>query len=506
LANLHGQIEQCRKYAEGQGWSVVGELIENAQSGNVLVTPKQQLALDMADRQEFDILVARAVDRLKGRAGGKYASWYSVELERRGVQVRYADPSQQFQDMPNYAALIETAHAEGAAEERKRVVENMRRGRMRILNKGSIIVGKYAPFGYRLKETGDPERRYELVIDPTEAAIVRDIYKWYTVGDGTEGPLSLRAIGKRLQTMGITTVTGGTQWWQNTVAKMVKSETYAGVWTYGKHSGDPEQLISIEVPAIVDRSTWEAAQKRLRVNQAESKRKTSHNYLLQHRLSCGVCGEPMGGFDSGRYYRCRTQTRRKQDNVPCENRSAYRVATIDQMAWRWLLQLLLQPDAIIETYELQAAERQAMLQPAEADLATVERALAKERAKLDRLLTLYLEGTWDQEQLDRQRSGIEAAMASLRNRQERLRVMLNAETMTKSEAEELQQYVDQWRDQVLEIDQGDPSDPEIFRDRRRLVEILDMRGIVWADGKQRKLQLSSRVSGATVFELPTHWH
>ena len=64
--NLDGQIQMCREYAEGNGWSVVAELAEDDRgaSGAELDLPKLNEMLGMARRGEFDILVVREIDRL----------------------------------------------------------------------------------------------------------------------------------------------------------------------------------------------------------------------------------------------------------------------------------------------------------------------------------------------------------------------------------------------------------------------------------------------------------
>ncbi|MFQ5611813.1 MAG: recombinase family protein [Anaerolineae bacterium] len=64
----------------------------------------------------------------------------------------------------------------------------------------------------------------------------------------------------------------------------------------GQHTRNPdEHLIPVEVPAIVSREMWEAAQKRLKQNKETSRRNLKNEYLLRSRVTCAGCGFKMSG-------------------------------------------------------------------------------------------------------------------------------------------------------------------------------------------------------------------
>jgi hypothetical protein len=78
---------------------------------------------------------------------------------------------------------------------------------------------------------------------------------------------------------------------------MIGDETYCGVWRFGyvaivnkkKVRRNKSDLKPIAVPAIVDRATWEAAQKQKKENAAKSKRNCTHDYLFRGLIVCGQC-------------------------------------------------------------------------------------------------------------------------------------------------------------------------------------------------------------------------
>ncbi len=140
--------------------------------------------------------------------------------------------------------------------------------------------------------------------------------------------LSIGGIAKKLTEMGISTSatmrglskqSDPCKWYRGTVHKILKNETYAGVWHFGKKAhrngkdvnNNRENWIPVEVSAIVTREAWNQAQKRLIHNKQRSKRNnTKFQYLLRGRLTCANCGEPMSGLGKTighktyLYYRC----------------------------------------------------------------------------------------------------------------------------------------------------------------------------------------------------------
>ncbi|MCW5851514.1 MAG: recombinase zinc beta ribbon domain-containing protein [Anaerolineae bacterium] len=70
-----------------------------------------------------------------------------------------------------------------------------------------------------------------------------------------------------------------------------------------------KQPIVIAVPPLVDKDTWDRAQRQRRENFAESKRNRKHDYLFAGLIKCGTCGLTYVGCKGGthnksHYYRC----------------------------------------------------------------------------------------------------------------------------------------------------------------------------------------------------------
>ena len=179
--------------------------------------------------------------------------------------------------------------------------------------------GGATPFGYRLVEADTIGRttKRKLIIDPVEAEVVRLVFQLALDGDGTSGPMGVRAIVQHLNAAGHRTRKGG-EFYSSTVHEMLIREAYGGTrcWNvFDKHGNqNPDRdIVEYEVPAIVDRETYDAVQARLGDRQPSRRgpRLDSAPSLFGGLIRCGCCGKAMspatGTSRNGtvyRYYKC----------------------------------------------------------------------------------------------------------------------------------------------------------------------------------------------------------
>jgi site-specific DNA recombinase len=257
----------------------------------------------MAEAAEFDILAVREVDRLSRNLAKQLI--VEEKLRRHGVQVEYALAD--YPDTPE-GRLQKHVRATIAEYEREKIAERIVRGRRLKVKSGHVLVHGRPPFGYRV---GDAEGKTTLVVHEAEAEVVRLMFRWYIEGDEESGPLSLGAIADKLEELILPLPSGGKpRWHRTTVHYMLQNETYDGTWHYGKQSKQPGEPIPVEVPAIVSRETWKAAQARRSENGRNAVRNTKREYLLRRRITCGGCGLKVSsasrvtGGKLYKYYRC----------------------------------------------------------------------------------------------------------------------------------------------------------------------------------------------------------
>ena len=253
--NLADQTRLCKEYAEKQGYVVLATLEEDDRGarGADFDLPMINKAIDMAHNQEFDVLVVRELDRL-ARDMAKQI-YIERELERTNVKIEYV--LYDFPDTPE-GRFQKHIHASVAELEKELIKRRMSRGKRRELRKGQLINHGHPPFGY---QNTSVDGKRTLAIEEKEAQVVRTIFDLYLNGDGNSGPMSIRAIAKRLTKLRIPTYAdrrrkgdcttksamGHGEWGDSSVANILGNETYKGTWFYGQRGWDREDWIAFEL-------------------------------------------------------------------------------------------------------------------------------------------------------------------------------------------------------------------------------------------------------------------
>jgi len=192
------------------------------------------------------------------------------------------------------------------------------------------------PYGY----TKDDNQ--QLVIDNSEAEIIKEIYNLSLSGMGT------RSIAAHLNEMGVQTrynkINIGTistknkytgkitvtekkdvKWEGNTIRNIIINTLYKGERLY---SGE-----KYKVPAIINSAKWEKVNQNLVNNRNNTGKKVEHKYLLKGLLRCGVCGRNMYGRTRvnkhDNHYMC--SSKRIKGNS-CDNRSI-NIDRIEAFIW-----------------------------------------------------------------------------------------------------------------------------------------------------------------------------
>ena len=480
--NLQGQLEMCREYAEEHGWHVVAELAEDDRgaSGASFDLPKLNQALEMARAGEVDVLVVREMDRLSR----SLAKQLIVEegLKRNGVKIAYVLGD--YPDTPE-GNLMKHVKASVVEYDRLKIVERLSRGRRLSAQAGNVLVAGRPPYGYRVVEK---DGKTTLEICESEAQIIRLVYTWYTEGDGERGPMGLGAIAGRLTMMHVPTsfdtgtrkngkakVKGYGEWGRAAIQRMIKNETYAGLWHYGKRNGRKKKpnlaghTLAVEVPAIVTREMWEAAQERRAYNRRYYRREPKYQYLLGRRVACGECGLKMKGSSALKkkggawlYYRCPARSR---DYARHCTMSLFRADVVDSAVWDWLKEKLSDPERLAQGFEKYGAEQDRVTEPIRVRLAVVESLAADNQKRLEKLLDLYLAGDFPKEMLTERKARLEATIDALSKERAGLTVQLEAQTLTDEQKQSIQDFAARVRAGIEDAD---------FQTRRGVIESLDV--------------------------------
>lgn len=475
--NLAGQLEMAREYAQSRGYRIVAEFAEDDRgaSGAAFELPQLDQIRKLAQAGDFDVLIPREIDRLSRSLAKQLI--VEEEMRRFGVQIEYALGD--YSDTPE-GRLNKHIKATIAEYEREKVIERTARGRRSRVQSGSVFVSGHPPYGYRQAEQ---DGRRVLVINEAEAQVVRMAFAWFVHGDGNRGPMPLRTIARALNELDLPVTTHGVrqaeeEWQHSTVRCMLKNETYAGRWTYGKHMrngkpNSPDHYLYVEVPAIVSRETWAVAQEQLRKNSERASRNMKYEYLIRGRLRCGRCAQPVygkGQKQGGRPYTYYVCSGRPEG---CDLQT-FDGREVDATIWNWLTELLSDAAALRAGLEQYRDECRRENAPIQQRLDVVDDLIADSRRQLKRLLDLYLTTDFPKEMLTERKARLETTVLALERERADLVEHMEARTLTDEEIRGIQGF-------AAEVAEGLEAASDNFQARRQIVEKLDVQATVAVD-------------------------
>ena len=420
---IDSQIAELERFAKEKGWQIVGIYKDEGWSGSILGRPELDHLRDDASQGLFGIVLINDVDRLARDVS--HLGIVKRDLERRGVQVVFKKlPSDK---SPTYNLMVNILGS-FAEFERELIIDRTRRGRRHKVEVRQQFLGTLAPYGYRYipKDTAANKEGY-LRIAPEEAAVVKQIFEWVD----NEG-LSARAVVRRLTRMKVSPRKGNSQWARSSVLRILRNETYVGVWHYNKHEAcepvrapNPNQykrslktssrlrirtewlpLVLPDHLKIVEQSRWERVQTQLTKNTTFSPRNTKHGYLLKGLIRCGSCGASyMGDPNHGRfYYRCRAR---------CKKYPVIREELLNNTVWSAVEEAVLNPSIITDqlaTVQKRAAHNANGLKTEGSE---IDQALGQVQKEEERLLEAYRTEVLSPAQLGRELEKIATRRVSL---------------------------------------------------------------------------------------------
>lgn len=466
--NLQGQLDMGREDASQKGYLIVAELAEDDRgaSGAAIDLPQLNRVRDMARAGQFDVLVVRELDRLSRNLAKQLI--IEEELNRAGVRIEYVLAD--YDDTPE-GNLQKHIRATVAEYEREKIKERMVRGRRNKIKAGKVIIHRKSPYGYAC----NAQSLLEIIED--EAQIIKLVFYWYTREN-----LSIYSIKQKLIQMRTKTPSGTKEWSTASVHRILKSETYAGVWYYGKKAHNKlnprESWLAVEVPPIVDRAVWEVAQLKLAQNKIEAKRNRKHKYLLSNRVTCGCCGYRMSGCSKkGKspylYYYCpavRLDHSARECNLPM-----FRADKIDAKVWGWVKEFIEHPELVEAGLKRRQEKQEEESAPLRIQLEIAEDKIAKERRKLARWKEMCADELITKEELAEYKAQCEQTINSLEKQRAELKATLEAAAMS---AEEIRAIVDgatRLKQEAQEVKEGLNIADASFEEKRWFIERLNVR-------------------------------
>ena len=286
--SIEGQLRECREYAERNNMTIVGTYIDRALSAKTADRPEFQYMIKDSAKEQFEIVLVWKLDRF---SRDRYDSAHYKHILKKN-DVKVVSAKEHISEGPE--GIILEAMLEGYAEfYSAELSEKIHRGQKENALKGKNN-GDGVPLGYLLDK-----KAQKLVIDPTTAPLVVEIFEKYADGK------TVRSIVEDFNARGLRTKKGQ-PFNINSFSSLLKNRKYIGEYRY------QDVVIEGGVPAIVPEDLFNRVQERMEKNRhAPAMAKAKEDYLLTTKLFCGKCERMMVG-ESGKshtgamhyYYKC----------------------------------------------------------------------------------------------------------------------------------------------------------------------------------------------------------
>ncbi len=378
--SVAAQLRALRDFAERNGYRVVREYIDEAESGRVADRPQFRKMLDEASETEspFQEILVWKFSRFTRKR--EHAVAFKSMLRRRGIRVtsitEHADDTPTGKLMEAIIESVDEFYSDNLAQE-------VRRGMRESAQRG-FYLSSVAPFGYRKVYVADGgKQRPRLELDPPKDALARRIFEMALRGQ------SILEIVKTLNKEGIPTAKGK-RWLKTTVHNMLSNEVYMGTLVWGLKATDGSEPVRVEnaVPAIVSKEEFERVRAMLeaRAPAKTNPRRAASPYLLSGLVACALCEKKLTAAEAkgGRYsyYVCGSLLKRGSGSceTPRLNAKRFETLILDQLRDHVLTESNIRELVKMLDEEMDGAAREERER-----LETIEAELRENQLMLDRI-------------------------------------------------------------------------------------------------------------------------
>ncbi|MFC1799408.1 recombinase family protein [Candidatus Eisenbacteria bacterium] len=499
---IQSQLAALRDYAKKNELTVIDEYVDNGYSGELKNRPELDRLRNDARSGHFAAVLVHSHDRLSRDATN---FWVLMgELSKCSVRVVFLSRPGAIQTKEDF--LSEWVLSGIAEYEKTSILDRTRRGKLHKASNNTLVTSQ-APYGYLyvpIDKASNTPGHYVKVEE--EAKVVNLMFR-LLVKKG----MSIRGIVRELAKKGIRTKSGK-NWSRSSVARILKDETYAGTTYYNKHervaprtrrSGNEysrskntsirlrpkDEWKAITLPddlRIIDRDTFERAQRQLEVNSRLSPRNTHHKYLLRGLLRCGTCDTPYYGTPchGTLYYRCGNRHKTFPEPKEC-NAGSVRAETVESTVWSELKQAIENPDLVAKHYE-QLQKRSRDRKPGILDeIKSIDKELATADREESRLLDAYTAEAISREQLKARMVKVDEKKRALEDRRRECLHHLEERRAKEFEPESVQQVCEKIAERIEAIRND-------FEARRYLLMLLVTRIII--EGRKIRIKVAFPLS------------
>jgi site-specific DNA recombinase len=297
--SIPAQKNRLEAYALSQGWEIVQWYVDEGESAKDLNRTELKRMLKAIEHGIFDCVLVYRLDRLTRSVMDLFSLLNTFDK----YNIKFKSATEVFDTTNAMGRLFITIVSALASWERENLGERVRMGMQQKAREGKWTVAN-PPLGYVSNDS-------VLTINPSEAAIVKEIYNLYLSGMGMwkiAGHLNDRGIYPR----------SGKAWNQNPIGYILKNPIYIGRTRYN-YRVNKDQYFEVEgiVPPIISEEEFNLVQQMIGSRRSAHPRQATSKFIFSKILKCARCGKTLNGHTS--------QTKRGEKvyysyNYVCPNR------------------------------------------------------------------------------------------------------------------------------------------------------------------------------------------
>ena len=384
--SVAAQLRALRDYAAKNGYLVVREFVDEAESGRIADRPQFRKMIDEATKPQApfrEILVWKFSRFTRKR---EHAVAFKSMLRRKGVRVvsitEHADDTPTGKLMEAIIESLDEFYGENLAQE---VLKGMREAASR-----GFWVSSHAPFDYnRIMVQDGPKKRPTLEINPDTSRIVKRIFD---MAEAAKGTLE--------------------------ITRILINEAYTGTLVWGEGAKDKGEPVRVEkaFPAVVSKAQFRRVNQlmRSRAPKFSHPRRVGSSYLLSGLIKCQACNTPLNGrfAQSGKYAYYVYPSNIKLGKDACETPSI-NARRFEELVVNRIRSNILTEDSIHDLVKVVESEMGGVTREQRKRLETIDSELVDVRQRLGRLYNLV-------ETTDMEVDDFKPRIRELRERQDRL--------------------------------------------------------------------------------------
>ncbi len=404
--SIEEQQKRLKALADARDWIVYKTYVDPGYSGSNLKRPAIQSLIDDAKKHKFDMVMIYKLDRM---SRSQKDTMYILEDVLVPNNVDLLSISESFDTSTPFGRAMIGILSVFAQLERENIKERTSMGRRARISKGHSHGTKPA-LGYTFKAGNN-----DLVINPYEALIVKDIFELFVSGTSIISISNIIAdkYGSNVRA-----------WTNTTIRRVLRNPVYIGKVCYGSELFD-----GIHEP-LVDDLDFYKAQEILKRNKELSRRTYEYStasgkadHLLTNLLYCGDCGARMAYAKVSKNvsrYMCYSVSRKSKAMIKsdhCTNRLyPFTAEQFEEIILGEIKKLATDPTYIFDTINATTPED---------TTAPIQERIDEVNKQISKLLDLYQLGFTDISQ-------ITDKLNTLKDEKEKLENQLSNETITRT--------------------------------------------------------------------------